>query len=224
MSLPSLFLPRESLYKSTESGSLIHPKMVHLAIHEAQQSEAEVNNRTSKSTSLIRTSKASVKPRGEHQQLYVKNIQKKDISFGIGPAGTGKTYLAVACAVESLMSGSANRILLVRPAVEAGEKLGFLPGDLTQKIDPYLRPLYDALYEMLGFEKVGKLIVVTGKGIHSDVEKDPYVSKDLSILKYSVPEFINNNQNLMKIITDIKDATIEDGGSGAFYIYLRKKK
>ena len=148
----------ESLYKSTESGSLIHPKMVHLAIHEAQQSEAEVNNPTSKSTSLIRTSKASVKPRGEHQQLYVKNIQKKDISFGIGPAGTGKTYLAVACAVESLMSGSANRILLVRPAVEAGEKLGFLPGDLTQKIDPYLRPLYDALYEMLGFEKVGKLI------------------------------------------------------------------
>ncbi len=73
-------------------------------------------------------------------------------------------------------------------------------------------------------EKVGKLIIVTGKGIHSDVEKDPYVSKDLSILKYSVPEFINNNQNLMKIITDIKDATIEDGGSGAFYIYLRKKK
>tara|TARA_B100001287_G_C22259507_1_gene334244 strand:+ start:9 stop:422 length:414 start_codon:yes stop_codon:yes gene_type:complete len=73
-------------------------------------------------------------------------------------------------------------------------------------------------------EKVSKLIIVTGKGIHSDVEKDPYVSKDLSILKYSVPEFINNNQNLMKIITDIQDATIEDGGSGAFYIYLKKKK
>ena len=73
-------------------------------------------------------------------------------------------------------------------------------------------------------EKVGKLIVVTGKGIHSDVEKDPYVSKDLSILKYSVPEFIHNNQNLMKLINDIKDASIEDGGSGAFYIYLRKKK
>ena len=73
-------------------------------------------------------------------------------------------------------------------------------------------------------EKVGKLIVVTGKGIHSDVEKDPYVSKDLSILKYSVPEFINNNQNLMKLIFDIKDATLEDGGSGAFYIYLKKKK
>jgi phosphate starvation-inducible PhoH-like protein len=81
-----------------------------------------------------------------------------DINFGIGPAGTGKTYLAVACAVEALERDFARRIVLVRPAVEAGEKLGFLPGDLTQKVDPYLRPLYDALYEMLGFERVAKLI------------------------------------------------------------------
>ncbi|RUM58188.1 MAG: PhoH family protein, partial [Marinomonas sp.] len=85
-------------------------------------------------------------------------IRKHDINFGIGPAGTGKTYLAVACAVEALEADRVERIMLVRPAVEAGEKLGFLPGDLSQKIDPYLRPLYDALYEMLGFELVDKLI------------------------------------------------------------------
>lgn len=107
---------------------------------------------------LIRTKKCTVKPRGQHQQNYVRAIQTHDINFGVGPAGTGKTYLAVACAVEALLSDSIERILLVRPAVEAGEKLGFLPGDLSQKVDPYLRPLYDALYEMLGFETVGKLI------------------------------------------------------------------
>jgi len=99
-----------------------------------------------------------VKPRSAHQNQYVQNILKHDINFGIGPAGTGKTWLAVACAVEALMGEHVERILLVRPAVEAGEKLGFLPGDLTQKVDPYLRPLYDALYEMLGFERVAKLI------------------------------------------------------------------
>ena len=86
------------------------------------------------------------------------SIHQHDINFGIGPAGTGKTYLAVACAVEALLKEEVSRVLLVRPAVEAGEKLGFLPGDLAQKIDPYLRPLYDALYEMLGFEKVSRLI------------------------------------------------------------------
>ncbi|MBV1959796.1 MAG: PhoH family protein, partial [Pseudomonadales bacterium] len=89
---------------------------------------------------------------------YVQSIREQDIHFGIGPAGTGKTYLAVACAAEALMKEQVDRILLVRPAVEAGEKLGFLPGDLAQKIDPYLRPLYDALYEMIGFEQVDKLI------------------------------------------------------------------
>lgn len=106
----------------------------------------------------LRTRKGKITPRGYNQQEYVKKILISDVSFGVGPAGTGKTYLAVACAVDMLERGEIERILLVRPAVEAGEKLGFLPGDLTQKIDPYLRPLYDALYEMLGFEKVGKLL------------------------------------------------------------------
>ncbi len=107
---------------------------------------------------MIRTRRAPIKPRGKNQQGYVRCIQQCDINFGIGPAGTGKTYLAVACAVEALLEDRVRRILLVRPAVEAGEKLGFLPGDLSQKIDPYLRPLYDALYEMLGFETVNKYI------------------------------------------------------------------
>ncbi|MEX2365381.1 MAG: PhoH family protein, partial [Pseudohongiellaceae bacterium] len=107
---------------------------------------------------LIRTPKGSIKPRSRHQNEYVRSVLRHDINFGIGPAGTGKTYLAVACAVEALIKEQVQRILLVRPAVEAGEKLGFLPGDLAQKVDPYLRPLYDALYEMLGFEKVARLI------------------------------------------------------------------
>ena len=107
--------------------------------------------------SVIRTKKGNIKPRGINQQRYVRAIQTHDVNFGIGPAGTGKTYLAVACAVEALLRDEVERILLVRPAVEAGERLGFLPGDLAQKVDPYLRPLYDALHEMLGFETVAKL-------------------------------------------------------------------
>ena len=107
--------------------------------------------------SVIRTKKGNIKPRGLNQQRYVRSIQTHDVNFGIGPAGTGKTYLAVACAVEALLRDEVERILLVRPAVEAGERLGFLPGDLAQKVDPYLRPLYDALHEMLGFETVAKL-------------------------------------------------------------------
>ncbi len=106
----------------------------------------------------LRTRNGKIIPRGGNQQRYVRDILSSDVSFGIGPAGTGKTYLAVACAVDMIERNEIERILLVRPAVEAGEKLGFLPGDLTQKIDPYLRPLYDALYEMLGFEKVGKML------------------------------------------------------------------
>ena len=107
--------------------------------------------------SVIRTKKGTIKPRGINQQRYVRSIQTHDINFGIGPAGTGKTYLAVACAVEAFLSDEVERVLLVRPAVEAGERLGFLPGDLAQKVDPYLRPLYDALHEMLGFDVVAKL-------------------------------------------------------------------
>ncbi len=107
---------------------------------------------------VIRTRRGVVKGRGPNQRRYLNNIARHDINFGIGPAGTGKTYLAVASAVEALERETVRRLILVRPAVEAGEKLGFLPGDLNQKVDPYLRPLYDALYEMLGFERVGKLI------------------------------------------------------------------
>ena len=107
---------------------------------------------------VIRTQRKTIAPRGGNQAGYVAAIRHYDLNFGIGPAGTGKTYLAVACAVEALESGKVERIVLVRPAVEAGEKLGFLPGDLAQKIDPYLRPLYDALYEMMGVERVNKHI------------------------------------------------------------------
>ncbi|MCH7817754.1 MAG: PhoH family protein, partial [Proteobacteria bacterium] len=136
---------------------LLSPNLVHLALLEIQHFDpaAKIDE---EERQLIKTPRTSVKPRSNHQRQYVRHIQRYDINFGIGPAGTGKTYLAVACAVEALIKEQVNRVLLVRPAVEAGEKLGFLPGDLSQKIDPFLRPLYDALYEMLGFEKVGRLI------------------------------------------------------------------
>jgi phosphate starvation-inducible PhoH-like protein len=107
---------------------------------------------------VIRTRRGLVRGRGPNQQRYLYNMTRYDLNFGVGPAGTGKTYLAVACAVDALERERVRRIVLVRPAVEAGERLGFLPGDMAQKIDPYLRPLYDALYEMLGFERVSKLI------------------------------------------------------------------
>ena len=106
----------------------------------------------------IRVKRGPIRGRGDNQQKYLHAIATHDINFGIGPAGTGKTFLAVAMAVEALNESRVQRVLLVRPAVEAGEKLGFLPGDLSQKVDPYLRPLYDALYEMLGVEKVAKLL------------------------------------------------------------------
>lgn len=106
----------------------------------------------------IKTRRGIVKGHGANQHKYLRHILGYDINFGVGPAGTGKTYLAVACAVDALEKARVQRIVLVRPAVEAGERLGFLPGDLAQKVDPYLRPLYDALYEMLGFERVAKLI------------------------------------------------------------------
>ncbi len=106
----------------------------------------------------IKTQRKMIRPRGANQSGYVQSIRKNDLAFGIGPAGTGKTYLAVACAIEALNNEEVRRIILVRPAVEAGERLGFLPGDLSQKVDPYLRPMYDALYEMVGAEHVTRLI------------------------------------------------------------------
>ena len=153
----------KQLYAETESGQDITPDDVHLIIQESTMSEnaspaTKEIEEAAVNASVIKTKKVVVRPRGENQQKYVNAVRSHDINFGIGPAGTGKTYLAVACAVEALIEDQAERILLVRPAVEAGEKLGFLPGDLSQKVDPYLRPLYDALYEMLGFETVEKLI------------------------------------------------------------------
>lgn len=150
------------LYSDTTDETEITPAEVHLALQEAGveslASPTRTNVEEEPEAQIIRTKKCTIKPRGNNQQKYVRAVRTHDINFGIGPAGTGKTFLAVACAVEALLKDEVERILLVRPAVEAGEKLGFLPGDLSQKVDPYLRPLYDALYEMLGFEAVGKLI------------------------------------------------------------------
>ncbi len=143
------------LYRETKSTEL-SPDTVHLFLQESAMEE--LNNASTAPNVSLRTRKGNIRPRGANQQRYVQSILDNDINFGIGPAGTGKTYLAVACAVDALEREQIRRILLVRPAVEAGEKLGFLPGDLAQKIDPYLRPLYDALYEMLGFEHVARLI------------------------------------------------------------------
>lgn len=145
------------MYREVTSGAHLTADVVHLFLQESGV-EALTENGVVLPDGLIQIKKKSIKPRGANQVTYVDAIRSNDINFGVGPAGTGKTYLAVACAVEALEQERIRRILLVRPAVEAGEKLGFLPGDLSQKIDPYLRPLYDALYEMLGFEKVEKLI------------------------------------------------------------------
>ncbi len=150
----------EHLYRETAASEL-DADTVHLFLQEsgleALEEEEDGGNHSSDEV-IMRTPRTMIKPRGLNQQRYVSSIREHDINFGIGPAGTGKTYLAVAAAVEALNQQEVRRILLVRPAVEAGEKLGFLPGDLAQKIDPYLRPLYDALYEMIGFEQVAKLI------------------------------------------------------------------
>ena len=144
------------LYAATEDESL-SPASVHLFLQETDI-DARLDQEVEVPESVIKTRRGLVRPRGANQAHYVHKVLTHDINFGIGPAGTGKTYLAVACAVDALERDQIRRILLVRPAVEAGERLGFLPGDLSQKIDPYLRPLYDALYEMLGFERVHKLI------------------------------------------------------------------
>ncbi len=123
-----------------------------------QNQQVHLEDREDLSEAIIKTPQITLKPRGINQLRYVKRIRQNDINFGIGPAGTGKTFLAVATAVEALNEEKVARIILVRPAVEAGEHLGFLPGDLTQKVDPYLRPMYDALYELIGVDKVLKLI------------------------------------------------------------------
>src|SRR5690606_37280609 len=113
---------------------------------------------TSDSGVVMKARRLHIRPRGANQRAYLEAVQTHDLCFGIGPAGTGKTYLAVACAVAALEEERVRRIVLVRPAVEAGERLGFLPGDMSQKVDPYLRPMYDALYEMLGFDRVARLM------------------------------------------------------------------
>ncbi|NRD72836.1 PhoH family protein [Shewanella sp. VB17] len=151
--LKTLYVETQSLKGSTPD---LEPERVHLAIQEAVNHEVELPKNDK--DLYIKTKRGVIKPRNPNQNHYVTNIINHDISFGIGPAGTGKTYLAVAAAVDALERQQVRRILLTRPAVEAGEKLGFLPGDLSQKVDPYLRPLYDALFEMLGFEKVEHLI------------------------------------------------------------------
>jgi phosphate starvation-inducible PhoH-like protein len=153
-SVTSAVAALKEMYNNTTVDQLT-PEKVHLLMQETHMEPAldETND-----ASVIHTRKKIIKPRGGRQQAYVTSIPKNDIVFGIGPAGTGKTYLAVACAVQAFEAEKVSRIILARPAVEAGERLGFLPGDLSEKINPYLRPLYDALYEMLGVERVEKLI------------------------------------------------------------------
>ena len=149
------------LYTVTHHESL-NPARIHLFSQEASVETLLVDSLTepleSPEIPTIRTRRGVIKARGTNQHQYISNILQYDINFGVGVAGSGKTYLAVACAVDALEHEQVRRLVLVRPAVEAGERLGFLPGDLAQKVDPYLRPLYDALYEMLGFERVAKLI------------------------------------------------------------------
>ncbi|HIO92289.1 MAG TPA: PhoH family protein [Leucothrix mucor] len=144
----------KELYELTTSET-ISPEKIHLYLQESSLGDVDEKDIV---YTTIRTKRGMIRGRGSNQNNYIRNMQSHDLTFGIGPAGTGKTYLAVAAAVEALERDEVRRIVLVRPAVEAGEKLGFLPGDLSQKVDPYLRPMYDALYEMLGFEKVARLI------------------------------------------------------------------
>ncbi len=134
----------------------ITPDRVHLCLQEMSFMSDAVPE--PEHLGALTTNRGVIKPRGPNQSLYLRNIDTYDINFGIGPAGTGKSYLAVATAIHALEHDKVRRIILVRPAVEAGESLGFLPGDLEQKIDPYLRPLYDALYELMGFERVHQLL------------------------------------------------------------------
>lgn len=160
--LPQIQRLLEQLYAETltSNGKIVPltPEQVHLAMSTIEHPATLVQVDEHTQEVAIKTKKGLIKGRNPNQSRYVANILKHDVTFGIGPAGTGKTYLAVACAVDALEKNQVRRIILTRPAVEAGEKLGFLPGDLAQKVDPYLRPLYDALFDMLGFEKVEKYL------------------------------------------------------------------
>ena len=140
----------------TATNENLSEKKIHLLVRKNMGNHEEQGNM--ESTPDIKTPRRAIKTQGKNQSIYIKTIRENDLCFGIGPAGTGKTYLAVAAAIEALQKQVVSKIILVRPAVEAGERLGFLPGDLSQKVDPYLRPMYDALYEMLGFDQVNHLI------------------------------------------------------------------
>jgi phosphate starvation-inducible PhoH-like protein len=149
----------QQLYKLSET-EVLTPELINLHLQESGISElgSATEDQSPSEEITVKTRRGVIRGRGPNQKNYLKNISSHAINFGVGPAGTGKTYLAVACAVAALQADQVQRIVLVRPAVEAGERLGFLPGDMAQKVDPYLRPLYDALYEMLGFERVATLI------------------------------------------------------------------
>ena len=138
----------QKLYTEAGKGLEITQEILHLCLQEDQPDD----------TNQIKTPRKVIKPRTKNQKVYLENMSKYEINFGIGPAGTGKTYLAMAQAIDYLLNKKVEKIILIRPAVEAGEKLGFLPGDLSQKVDPYLRPLYDAMYAMLGFDKAERLM------------------------------------------------------------------
>lgn len=148
----------EDLYQLTSGKQGFSKEQLHLVLQENLNHFVRPSDQKNQPVIKVKTRTGIVLPKGPNQTHYVEHIKRHDINFAVGPAGTGKTFLAVACAVEALETQRVKRIILARPAVEAGEKLGFLPGDLVQKVDPYLRPLYDALYEMLGFERVIKLI------------------------------------------------------------------
>jgi phosphate starvation-inducible PhoH-like protein len=148
----------QSLYRLSAT-EVLTPDVINLHLQESGIDELRQQTVEADEDEIaVKTKRGVVRGRGPNQKNYLRAISRHAINFGVGPAGTGKTYLAVACAVAALQSDQVQRIVLVRPAVEAGERLGFLPGDMAQKIDPYLRPLYDALYEMLGFERVATLI------------------------------------------------------------------
>jgi len=149
----------KQLYALSDS-EFLTPEVINLHLQDSGIAEIadEIEKEPNADDITIITKRGAIRGRGPNQKQYLRNISQYAVNFGIGPAGTGKTYLAVASAVAALQADQVQRIVLVRPAVEAGERLGFLPGDLAQKVDPYLRPLYDALYEMLGFDHVARLI------------------------------------------------------------------